>query len=122
VDDFKQIFEKMVEVDGLILASPIYFGSATPQIKSLIDRAGYVSIAKGRIFENKVGVAISVARRTARAFAQLLFFFLHQGMIVSGSTYWNIAFGREKGEVLNDEEALRTMRNFCKKMVWLIKK
>lgn len=124
LDDFKQIFEKMVEADGIILASPVYFGSATPQIKSLIDRAGYVSIAKGRVFENKVGGAISVARRAGQnfTFAQLLFFFLHQGMIVAGSTYWNIAFGRQKGEVLNDEEALRTMRNLSEKMIWLIKK
>ena len=43
-------------------------------------------------------------------------------MIVPGSTYWNIAFGREKGEVLRDQEGLRTARNFARKIVWLIKK
>jgi len=41
---------------------------------------------------------------------------------VPGSTYWNIAFGREKGEVTIDEEGMNTARNFAKKMVWLIKK
>lgn len=123
-DDFKFIFEKMVRADGIILATPVYFGSATPQIKALIDRTGYLSIAKGRVFENKVGGAMVVARRAGQnfAFAQLLFFFLHQGMIVPGSTYWNIAFGREKGEVSSDEEGLRTARNFGKKFVWLIKR
>jgi multimeric flavodoxin WrbA len=121
-DDFKSVFDKMVKADGIILATPVYFGSATPQIKALIDRAGYLSIAKGRVFENKVGGAMVVARRAGHNFtlAQLLFFFLHQGMIVPGSTYWNIAFGREKGEVANDEEGLRTARNFGKKLVWLI--
>jgi multimeric flavodoxin WrbA len=39
-DDFKPIFNKMIEADGIILASPVYFCSATPQIKALIDRAG----------------------------------------------------------------------------------
>jgi multimeric flavodoxin WrbA len=123
-DDFRPIFEKMVEADGIILSSPVYFGSATPQIKALIDRAGYVSMAKGRVFENKVGGALVVARRAGHNFTlvQLLFFFLIEGMIVPGSTYWNIAFGREKGEVEKDEEGLRTARNFSKKMVWLIKK
>ena len=123
-DDFKAIFDKMVEADGIILGSPVYFGSATPQIKALIDRAGYLSGAKGRVFENKVGGAMVVARRAGQnfTFAQLLFFFLHQGMIVPGSTYWNIAFGGEKGEVAKDDEGLRTARNFGKKMVWLIKK
>jgi len=123
-DDFGPIFDKMVIADGLILASPVYFGSATPQIKALIDRAGYLSIAKGRVFENKVGGALVVARRAGHnfTFAQLLFFFLHQGMIVPGSTYWNVAFGRQKGEVTEDEEGLETARNFAKKMVWLLKK
>ena len=67
---------------------------------------------------------MAVARRAGQnfTFAELLFFFLHQGMIVPGSTYWNIAFGREKGEVTKDEEGMATARNFGKKMVWLIRK
>jgi len=123
-DDFKAIYKKMVKADGIILSSPVYFGSATPQIKALIDRAGYFSNQTGRAFENKVGGALVVARRAGHTFtfAQLLFFFLHQGMIVPGSTYWNIAFGKEKDDVTKDEEGLRTARNFGKKMVWLIKK
>ena len=81
-------------------------------------------MAKGRAFENKVGGAIVVARRAGHNFtlAQLLFFFLHQGMIVPGSTYWNIAFGREKNEVINDDEGMQTMKDFAQKMIWLIKK
>ncbi|MEM4202398.1 MAG: flavodoxin family protein, partial [Candidatus Hadarchaeum sp.] len=54
-DDFSPIFDKMVESDGIVIASPVYFSSATPQVKALIDRAGYLSIARGRVFENKVG-------------------------------------------------------------------
>jgi len=123
-DDLKSIFDKMTNADGIILSSPVYFGSATPQIKALIDRAGYLSVAKGRVFENKIGGAIVVARRAGHNFtlAQLLFFFLHQGMIVPGSTYWNIAFGREKNEVINDDEGLQTAQNFAEKMIWLIRK
>lgn len=123
-DDFRPIFDKMVEADGIIIASPVYFGSSTPQVKALIDRAGYLSIAKGRVFENKVGGALVVARRAGQNFtlAELLFFFLHQGMIVPGSSYWNVAFGREPGEVLNDSEGIETVKNFGKKMVWTIKK
>ena len=122
--DFKPVFEKMIEADGIILGSPVYFSSATPQIKALIDRSGYMSIAKGRVFENKVGGPMVVARRAGQNFtlAEMMFFFLHQGMIVPGSTYWNVAVGREKGEVVKDEEGMGTARNFGKKMVWLIKR
>ncbi|MGC8817336.1 MAG: flavodoxin family protein [Candidatus Hadarchaeum sp.] len=123
-DDFKPVFDKMVEADGIIIGSPVYFSSATPQVKAIIDRAGYLSIAKGRVFENKVGGALVVARRAGHNFtlAELLFFFLHQGMIIPGSSYWNVAFGREPGGVLKDEEGLETARNFGRKMVWIIKR
>ena len=39
-----------------------------------------------------------------------------------GSTYWNVAFGREKGEVNNDEEGLTTAWNFGKNIALLVKK
>ena len=124
-DDFETIYEKMVEADGIILGSPVYFGSATPEIKALIDRAGYVSSQTGkRVFENKVGGPLIVARRAGQNFtlAQLLFFFLHQGMIVPGSTYWNISFGGDKLQVRDDKEGRNTAKNFGKKMGWLLKK
>jgi multimeric flavodoxin WrbA len=74
----------MVEADGIILASPVYFGSATPEIKALIDRSGRLSGAKGRVFKNKVGGAMTVARRAGQNFtlAELLFFLLNQEMII----------------------------------------
>jgi multimeric flavodoxin WrbA len=123
-DDLPPILKMMLDADGIILASPVYYGSATPQIKALIDRSGYSTRAKKRPFENKVGGPMVVARRVGQNFtyAQLMFFFMHAGMIVPGSTYWNIAFGREKGEVSKDDEGLRTARNFGKKLAWLAKK
>ena len=123
-DDLPPILKKMLEADGIILASPVYFGSASPQIKALIDRSGYWSRVKGMPFENKVGGPIVVARRAGQnfAYAQLMFFFMITGMIVPGSTYWNVAFGREKGEVIKDEEGVQTVKYFGKKLAWLAKK
>jgi multimeric flavodoxin WrbA len=93
-------------------------------MKAFIDRSGYLGIAQGRPFERKVGGAMVVGRRAGHNFtlAELLFFFLYHGMIVPGSTYWNVAFGRDAGEVLSDEEGLRTVREFAKNVCWLIKK
>ena len=123
-DDLQPIFDKMVEADGIILATPVYYGSATPQIKALMDRAGYTAASKGRLFENKVGGPMVVARRAGQnfTFAQLMFFFFITGMIMPGSNYWTVAFGREKREVLEDDEGLKTARNFGKKVVWVAKK
>jgi multimeric flavodoxin WrbA len=120
-DDFESIFMKMKKADGIILATPVYFGAATPQIVSLISR--FYS-ARGKPLKNKVGGPIVVARRAGHNFtlAQLMFFFMISEMIVPGSSYWNVAFGRLKGDVLKDEEGIDTIKNFGKKLAWLLKK
>ncbi|MDI6896215.1 flavodoxin family protein [Methanocella conradii] len=122
-DDFQEIYEKMVAADGIIVGSPVYFGSAAPQVMALLDRAGYIGI-KTRAFERKVGAAIAVARRAGAnfTFAQLNYFFFINGMIVPGSTYWNVGYGLNPESVRDDEEAIRTVQNLAKNMAWLIKK
>jgi len=122
-DDFESIYTKMLEADGIILATPVYFGAATPQMVNLISRC-YAHLGEKRPFENKIGGPIVVARRAGHNFtlAQLMFFFMITGMIVPGSTYWNIAFGKEKGEVTKDKEGVRTIKNFGHKLAWLVKK
>jgi multimeric flavodoxin WrbA len=120
-DDFESVLKKMVKADGIILATPVYYGAATPQITSFISRFYGTS---GKQLENKVGGPIVVARRAGQNFtlAQLMFFFMIHGMIVPGSTYWNMAFGRSKGDVLKDKEGLRTIRTFARKLAWVVKK
>ena len=123
-DDLFPIYLKMKESDGIILASPVYFGSATALIKALMDRAGYIAYLNGRVFERKVGGSLVVARRAGQnfTFAQLNYWFQIQGCFTPGSTYWNMAFGHGKGEVSQDEEGLKTAWNFAKHVAFLIKK
>jgi multimeric flavodoxin WrbA len=124
-DDFGPIFLKMREADGLILGTPVYFGSATPNIKSFMDRMGYVCRQGENFFYRKVGAPIVVARRAGQNFtlAQLTFFFLLMGMVVvPGSPYWTFGFGRDIGEVQKDSEALESISNLGRNMAWLLKK
>ena len=123
-DDFDPIFRKMIDAGGIIVGSPVYFGSATPEIMALLDRAGYVSRRHGHLFARKVGGPIAVARRVGQnfTFAQLLMWFSINGMIVPGSTYWNIAFGGKKADVLDDKEGVETIRTFAENMAWLLEK
>ena len=123
-DDFDPIFQAMLEADGIIVGSPVYYGSATPELMALLDRAGYVARHNGNLFNRKVGGPVAVARRIGQNFtvAQLLMWYMINGMIVPGSSYWNIAFGREKGEVMQDEEGLRTIRTFADNIAWLLEK
>lgn len=123
---FDGILERFMEADGVLIGSPVYFGSATPQTMALLDRVGYVNRCNPvrRFLRRKVGAAIVVARRAGHnfTFAQINYFFLLSEMIVPGSTYWNIAFGREKGEVERDTEGLDTIRVLAENMAWLLKR
>lgn len=121
-DDFHPVLEKIIEADAFIVGSPVYFGSATSQTTSLLHRTGYVSRANDSFLSGKIGGPVVVARRAGQNFtyAQLLFFFTISEMIVPGSTYWNIAFGRNKGEVMDDEEGIETVRTFAKNIADLL--
>ena len=53
---------KMIEVDGIILGSPSYFADLSPELKALIDRAGFVTRAGGGLLGRKVGAAVVAMR------------------------------------------------------------
>ena len=40
-------------------------------------------------------------------------------MILPGSTYWNMGYGLDKGDVAEDAEALRNMRHLGATIAWL---
>ncbi len=88
-----------------------------------MDRVGFISGPR-RHFAGKIGGPLVVARRAGQnyTFAQLMYWFHLLGFYMPGSTYWNIAFGREKGEVEQDEEGLQTAWNFGKNVAYLTKK
>ncbi len=121
-DDLPPVYAKMKEADAIILASPVYFGSATALLKALMERTGYP--AGRRVFTGKVGGPLVVARRAGQnfTFAQIMYWFHILGFFMPGSTYWNIAFGRGKGEVSQDEEGMTTAWNFGKNIAFLVKK
>jgi multimeric flavodoxin WrbA len=123
-DDVNAYIQKMVEADGVILGSPTYFSMMSPELKALIDRAGFVTRAQPEMLKNKVGAAVVAVRRAGgmTTFDAINHFFLINQMIIPGSSYWNIGIGNKKGEVENDEEGMETMETLGKNMAWLLKK
>jgi multimeric flavodoxin WrbA len=123
-DDMQEVIDKITAADGVLLGSPVYFGSLSTELKAVIDRAGLVCKANDHLFKRKVGAAVVSVRRQGAltTFNQINQFFLINMMIVPGSSYWNLAIGREQGEVLNDEEGMKTMENLGINMAWLMKK
>ncbi len=123
-DGLDELIDSLRDADGFIVGSPVYFGTARGDVMAALQRIGMVSMASDRFLSWKVGGPIAIARRgghTATIQEMLMFFFINE-MIVPGSSYWNMVFGREPGEVWQDQEGIETIRLFARNVSRLIKK
>ena len=110
---------KLEAADGLIVVSPVYYGSPNGTLVSFLDRLFYSSNFSLKM---KVGAAFAVARRagTTASFDMLNKYFTIAGMPVVSGDYWNNGYGREPGQIEQDKEGLRNARVVAKRMVFLI--
>jgi multimeric flavodoxin WrbA len=123
-DELNACISLMRGADGILLGSPTYFADVSANMKALIERAGMVARANGDMFRRKVGAAVVAVRRAGaiHVFNSMNEFFLIGQMIIPGSSYWNVAIGRNPGEVRNDQEGVQTMKTLGQNMAWLLKK
>jgi multimeric flavodoxin WrbA len=112
---------KMAGADGIILGSPVYFTDVTAEMKALIDRAGFVSLANNGLFKRKVGSAVVAQRRlgATHSLDTLLHFLLIMDMIVPGRP--TIGVGRGIGDVEKDDEGIAWAKNAGRNMAWVLK-
>jgi len=122
-DGLNAIIEKVRQARGFIVGTPVYFGTARGDLMSALQRIGMVSKASDNFLSRKVGGPVVVARRAGQTatIQELLMFYLINDMVVPGSSYWNMAFGRLPGEVMDDTEGLETVMRFAENVAWLVK-
>ena len=120
-DAVNDYIEKMTTAHAIVLGSPSYFQAVTAEMKALIDRAGFVGLANGKIFTNKVGAAISCFRRTGglHTIETMNHFFLSNELIIAGRA---MSVARDKGDVEKDEEGIQAARTLGQRIAWLVKK
>ena len=119
-DEVRELASIFEQVDGVVIASPVYFASANGSLISLLDRLFYsTSFDKSM----KVGASVAVARRggCSATFDQLNKYFTICGMPVVSSQYWNSVHGHTPGQAEQDLEGLQTMRTIARNMAFLIK-
>jgi len=117
-----EIISKVKAARGFVVGTPVYFGTARGDLTSALQRIGMVSKGNGDWLSRKVGGPIAVARRGGQTatIQELLMFYLINDMVVPGSSYWNMLFGMQPGEVMNDDEGLKTARRFAENVAWLV--
>ena len=123
-DDFDEPFEKLKAADGILLGSPVYSADVSAIMKAFLERAGCVLAADKGSLRHKPCAAVAAVRRGGglTAVDTMNHFFLNKGAIVVGSTYWNMVYGRNAGEVLSDAEGMANMHDLGRSLAMLIKK
>ena len=122
-DIVNEVAAKLEQADGMVVASPVYYGSANATLVALLDRLFYSSQFDKRM---KVGAAVAVARRagTTATFDELNKYFTISGMPVASGQYWNGPHGSDAGEGVGadkDLEGMQQMRTLARNMVFLMK-
>jgi len=119
-DIVNELSQKLKEADGLVIGSPVYYGSANGTLMSALQRIFYSSNFDMSL---KVGASVVSARRSGctATFDELNKFFTLSNMPIASSQYWNNIYGWEPGEGQVDDEGRQVMRVLARNMVFLMK-
>ena len=119
-DDMYQLYPLFKDVEGIIMATPIYNGGVSAQIKAVMDRTRAAAAVDINFLKHKVGMAIAVGGDRVGgqelAIQQIMTFYILNGTIpVSGGP-----FGSNLGAnfwsqdtlkgVKEDEEGFRSLK------------
>ena len=120
-DLVNEVREKLLAADGMVIGSPVFYGSPNGELLALLDRL-FFSL-EGTSKHMKVGASVVSCRRggNTSSFDVLNKYFLSAGMPLAPSTYWNMVHGFTPEDVMKDAEGLQTMRNLARNMSFMIK-
>lgn len=123
-DYFNECFQKISEADGIILGSPVYNANITASMKGFMERIGMMGHVNSHTLRHKVGASVVAVRRQGglATLDTLNHLLISNEVIIVGSIDWNMVFGRDIGDVLNDEEGMKNMQNLGQNMASVMKK
>jgi multimeric flavodoxin WrbA len=107
------------EADGLILGSPVYYGSIAGTFKAFLDRLFF----SGLSLKGKAAAAVVSLRRTGgiNTLHQLNNYLNLSQALITPSVYWEVIHGNNAEETLEDREGLQILEISARNMAWLIK-
>jgi multimeric flavodoxin WrbA len=126
-DDIQELYVLLNQATGIIIATPVYNGGVSAQIKTIMDRCRAAVAADKNFFKGKIGMGIALGGDRAGgqelALMQIHTFFILNGMMpVSGgffganlgATFWT---KDTLDGVKQDEEGFRSLRKTIKRYV-----
>jgi len=118
-DDVPAIYDSLLQADGIVWGTPVYFFSATAQAKMLIDRSYYIYANNNRL-ANKVCGVISVGASLGNAGVWNLFstFFSVHHMFSTDFVY---GYARDKGTIRRDRHAMKAAAELGRQIVLMVR-
>jgi multimeric flavodoxin WrbA len=131
-DDMNEVYSLLRQAEGIIIATPVYNGGVTAQIKAVMDRCRALVAADRNFFRGKTGMAIAVGGDRIggqeQAIQQVLTFYILNGVTpVSGgffganlgATFWS---KDTLAGVKEDEEGFRSLKKTVKRFADSLKR
>jgi multimeric flavodoxin WrbA len=131
-DDMYQLYPLLQEADGIIMATPVYNGGLSAQLKAVMDRCRALAAVDFDFLKYKVGMAMAVGGDRIGgqelAIQQIMTYYILNGAIpVSGG-----AFGANLGAnfwsqdtldgLKEDEQGFRSLRKTVKRFIEFLEK
>ena len=122
-DMVNDIIAACIEADGILLASPVYHGGISGNMKCVLDRLMLAAGCGVNQLHHKVGGALCTLRRSGgmETYQQLLGTMDAMEMIVVTADYWGAVHGAEKGEAARDTEGMDVAAQPGRNMAWIVK-
>ncbi len=118
-DVVNRIAGAMASCDAIVVGAPVYYGMPAGQMVAAIQRLAYSAYG---VLQGKPAAVVTVCRRggATAALQTLQMPFQLLNMPIVSSQYWNIGYGKDKGEVAKDEEGMQTMRVLADNMSYML--
>ena len=118
-DPVNSTSEKIKQADGIVIGSPVYYGSIAGNFKCFLDRLFF----SGLSLDFKPASALCSCRRSGgiNAFHQLNNYFTLSRAVIVPSIYWSVVHGNTGKELLEDKEGLQIIKTSAHNMAWLVK-
>ena len=123
-DDVNSYIEKLLGADAIVLASPVYFGSMTSQLKMVLERIGYASKTAGNQLKRKIGAVIAIQARDggSRVYSELSEFLIKNQITLCASSDIVVLNGEKPSDILKDKQGIKALKDLGTEMSWILSK
>jgi len=118
-DDMQELYPKMLEADGIIFGTPVYFWGMTAQAKAVMDRTFSLNFGKKNLDNKVCGIVTCAGSLGLASTLKDYSYYIIQKRMLPAFQVSSYAMGPEDLKTM--ENCLKTLNDMGRQMVALIK-